>query len=199
MEIAAKDSFFDSLKTYLNRHRWYNRLYDYIRYDIPNFFRNVWIFRKALREYHWWDSHGTMMFMKTSFDHMAPKFDKHGIEIESSRNKKIMKMRRAAELLENYLEDKYIELAEKELGEIKYHPLEFEPAADHTGCYTLVDRRTKEEREHERKVFEFSRTLEEAQWNELFEILKGQDYFKFSKDKDWDDQFDGSGIRGWWD
>ena len=199
MEIEAKDSFLESVKTYLNRHRWYNRLYDYIRYDIPNFFRNVWLFRKALREYYWWDSYGTMKFMKTSFEHMATKFDKHGHEIESSRNKKVMKMRRTVELLENYLEDKYIELAEKELGEIKYHPLEFESAKDHPGYYTMVDRRTAKEQDHERKVFALSRTLEESQWNELLEILKGQDYSKFSKKKDWDDQFDGSGIRGWWD
>ena len=37
------------------------------------------------------------------------------------------------------------------------------------------------------------------QLDELFVILKGQDYTKFDKDIDWYEQFDGSGIKGWWD
>ena len=48
-------------------------------------------------------------------------------------------------------------------------------------------------------MFDRAREIERQEWDELFTILKGQDYTKFDKDVDWDEQFDGSGIKGWWD
>jgi hypothetical protein len=71
----------------------------------------------------------------------------------------------------------------------------------HPNCYQLVDKDTPEEKEHNRKIFERSREIGEAEWAELWEILKGQDYEKFENDeeKSWNSQFDGSGLRGWWD
>ena len=36
-------------------------------------------------------------------------------------------------------------------------------------------------------------------WKELINLLKGQNYSKFKKEIDFAEQFDGSGIRGWWD
>jgi hypothetical protein len=63
----------------------------------------------------------------------------------------------------------------------------------------LVDNETKEESDHNSKVFKRAREIGEQEWNELFEILKGQDYETFDKDVDWWRQFDGTGIRGWWD
>lgn len=199
MKIFAKNKFMESVERYIARQRWYWVSYDFIRYDIPNFFRNIWIFRKALREYHWWDSHGTQLFMKTSFEYMAPNYEKHGLEVESSRSKKVAKMYRAAKLLENNMEDNYVEMAEKELGEIKYYPLEFEPAPDHPGYFQLAEKRTKEEQAHERKVYQRAREIEQEEWEEFCNIIKGQDYSKFDKEKDWDEQFDGSGLKGWWD
>ena len=41
--------------------------------------------------------------------------------------------------------------------------------------------------------------IEKQEWNELFQILKGQDYAKFNKKTDWNEQFDGTGLKGWWD
>jgi hypothetical protein len=63
----------------------------------------------------------------------------------------------------------------------------------------LVDNETKEESDHNSKVFKRAREIEEQEWNELFELLKGQNYKNFDKDVDWWQQFDGTGIRGWWD
>ena len=51
----------------------------------------------------------------------------------------------------------------------------------------------------DKKVFNRAREIEKQEWDELFVILKGQDYTKFDKKIDWDKQFDGSGIKGWWD
>ena len=41
--------------------------------------------------------------------------------------------------------------------------------------------------------------IQRQEWDEMFEILKGQDYSKFDRKISWDKQFDGTGIRGWWD
>ena len=73
------------------------------------------------------------------------------------------------------------------------------PTKENPNLFELVDYSTKEEKEMNRKYYNRVNELEEQEWNEFWEILKGQDYKKFDKDKDWDDQFDGSGIQGWWD
>ena len=89
------------------------------------------------------------------------------------------------------------------------------PAHDHSKLgekneklYKLVDYDTDEEREHNRKVYDRTHELEEQEWNELFEILKGQNYKEYydtlseeekknpNNHSEW---FDGSGLRGWWD
>ena len=116
-------------------------------------------------------------------------------------------MRRAIELIKNYNEDNYIDMAEKELGELVLHEWEFEDVEDKPGYSRIVDNDTEEEKIHNRKVFERAQEIEEKEWDELFQILKGQNYAVFqmyqdkSEDKksSWDNWFDGSGIKGWWD
>ena len=108
-------------------------------------------------------------------------------------------------------------MAEAELGEIIHHPWEFEETGDTTDnplgeknekLYKLVDYDTDEEREHNRKVYDRTHELEEQEWNELFEILKGQNYKEYyetlseeekKNQNNYDNWFDGSGLRGWWD
>jgi hypothetical protein len=130
---------------------------------------------------------------------MAAKIDKYGLEVEHSKSKKVMKMWRAAKLMEHFIEDNFIELAEKELGELIINRFEFEPVPDKPGYSRLVDNDTPEEKDHNDKIFKRAREIEELMWSELWDILKGQDYKKFSDEIDWDKQFDGSGLRGWWD
>jgi hypothetical protein len=90
-------------------------------------------------------------------------------------------------------------MAEKELGDLIFNDWEFEDVPDKPGFSQLVDNDTDEERVHNRKVFDRAREIEKQEWDELFVILKGQDYTKFDEKIDWDKQFDGSGIKGWWD
>jgi hypothetical protein len=108
-------------------------------------------------------------------------------------------MRRAIEILKNCREDNYLAMAEKELGDLIFNDWEFEDVPDKPGFSQLVDNDTDEERIHNRKIFDRSNEIQEKEWSELFVILKGQDYTKFDKEIDWDEQFDGSGLRGWWD
>ena len=199
MKINFSDSFDDSIKTLIRRNTWWYKTYEFFRYDLPRFFKNIWRFRKALWNHYWYDHHGTLMFLEIGLSHISDNTEKYGIEVDKSRLKKVEKMRRVVQLIKNYNEDLYIEMAEKELGEIIMKKPEFKPTEQNPDFFELVDNETPEEKEHNLKVYSRATELEESEWNELCEILKGQDYNKFNKETDFDQQFDGSGLRGWWD
>ena len=199
MKVGFADSFGDSIKTLIRHQTWWYKTYELFRYDLPRFFKNVWTFRKALWSHYWFDHHGTLKFLEIGLTNTSDTIEKYGNEVDGPRLKKVAAMRRAIELIKNYNEDNYIEMSEKELGELKLHDWEFEPVEDEPGYSRLVDKDTDEEKIHNRKVFDRAREIERQEWDELFTILKGQDYTKFDKDVDWDEQFDGSGIKGWWD
>jgi hypothetical protein len=200
MEINVAPTFFDSIKRMISREKWYWKTWDFLRRDMPRFFRNLWMFRKDLYNYRWYSGqHAVLPFMKTALMDMAAKVDEYGLEVEHSKSKKIMKMWRAAKLMEHFIEDDFIELAEMELGELIHRKFEFEDVPDKPGFYQLVDNESPEEKEHNSKVFARAREIEKQMWDELWTIIQGQDYTKFDKDIDWDKQFDGSGLRGWWD
>lgn len=219
MDVKFADSFGDSIKRLIRHQTWWYKTYETIRYKIPMFFKNIYKFRQVLWEHRWWDYRFTITTLRTSLEIME-KGMHNGMEIWESRGKKVAKMQRAIQILRNIEDDNYIEMAEAELGEIIHHPWEFEETGDTTDnpmgeknekLYRLVDKETDEEREHNSKVFARTRELEEQEWNELWQILKGQDieeYKEFEKtltdeQKKETDQyykwFDGSGLRGWWD
>jgi hypothetical protein len=199
MEIKFTDTFAKSLKKLYWQNTWLYKVYSFFRYDLLRFFKNIWKFRKALYNHYWFDHHGTLMFMEIGLTDIANNIEKHGIEVDSSRLKKVEKMRRAIQLIKNYNEDLYIEMAEKELGELVMHDWEFKATDDNPDLFELVDKDTPEEKEHNRKVFARAKEIGEQEWKELFSILEGQNYTKFDDNKDFDNQFDGSGLRGWWD
>jgi hypothetical protein len=209
MEVKFKDSFFESFKKMVNREKWYWKTWDFIKTDLPRFFKNIWIFRKALYNHRWWSGHHTVFyFMETAINDIANNVDKRGNEIKGSSEKKIEKMRRVAEILENFRKENFIDLAENELGiETIHKGFEFEE--NNNGTYSLVDNESDEEKSHNRKIYNRSTEIEKEMFKELWTILEGQDYSKFEtapEDMDhnksydhWLKQFDGSGIRGWWD
>ena len=199
MEVNFADSFEDSLKTMISHNTWWYKTYNLFRRGIPNFVKNVWRFRKPLWNHNWWDNHASLEFLQVSLTHMADNIEKYGSEIDGPRLKKVEKMRRASQLIQNYINDSYSEMAESELGELILHDWEFEDIPDKPGFSRLVDKETPEEKEHNTKVFKRAHEIESQEWNELFEILKGQDVNKFDKDYDWEKQFDGSGLKYWWD
>ena len=211
MNIEFVDTFGDSLKRLIRHNTWWYKTYDFFRRDIGRFVKNVWRFRKPLFNYYWWDNHSMLQFVETSLVHMSDNLEKYGNEVDGPRMKKIIAMRRAIELIRNYNEDKYIEMAESELGEVVHHPWEFEDVEDNPRCSRLVDNDTPEEKEHNRKVYNRSYEIEGQEWEELFKLLKGQNHEEYRKlydaqsEKDvkndnlWDEWFDGSGIKGWWD
>ena len=209
MEIKFKDTFFDSLKRMIDREKWYWKTWDFFRYDLPRGLKNFWLFRKAVWNYRWWSGHHAVLpLMQKALEDMAVNIERHGHEVESSSSKKVRAMKRAAVIMEYFINDDFIEMAEAELGEIVHHPWEWEPAEDE-GYVQLKNNDTPEEKEHNSKVFARAKEIEEQLWAELLRILEGQDYSKFEKAPDeldnnkswdhWHNQFDGSGLRGWWD
>jgi hypothetical protein len=199
MDIKFADTFDDSIKRLIRHNTWWYKTYELFRYDLPRFFKNIWRFRKPLWNHYWFDHHSSLTFLEVSLTHISDNVEKHGNEVDGPRLKKVAAMRRVVELIKNYNEDNYIDMAEKELGELILHDWEFEYVPDKPGFSQLVDNDTDEERVHNRKVFDRAREIEKQEWDELFVILKGQDYTKFDEDIDWYEQFDGSGIKGWWD
>jgi hypothetical protein len=149
--------------------------------------------------------------MEVGLEEMGDNLEKYGLEVDVSRLKKVKSIKRAAELIRNYNQDLYIEMAEKELGKVILYDWEFEEVEDKPGYSRLVDNDTEDEKEHNRKVFKRAREIGDQEWKELWRILQGQDHEEYKKisealteeEKRAQDHyykwFDGSDLRGWWD
>jgi hypothetical protein len=211
MKIGFKNSFFDSLER-LNTHQtWWYKTYETLRYGIPRFFKNVWRFKNELYDFYGWDYSYNLSIFRRSLEITADYLEKNGMEVDDSRLKKVEKMRRAIELLNNIRSNSHIESAEKELGDLFLTDWEFEEVPDSNGSMRLIENETPEQKKHNSKVFARSNEIEEEEWTELWEIIKGQDHDAYKKHLNkakisgndttdsWSEWFDGSGIRGWWD
>ena len=200
MKITFADSFWDSLDKFSRRQTWWYKTYAIFRYKIPMFFENIWFFRKQLWEFRSWDYSYNLRLFGRSLEKTVHTIEHHGQEVEIARMKKVTKMKRAIEIMNSFSESNYTERAEQELGEIK-----------NLGGWMEGREDSPEESEHNRKVFELSRKIEDNEWNELWEILKGQNHQEYidllnnlsdeeKKNRDvWNDWHNGSGMRGWWD
>jgi len=207
MKIEFKETFFESVKDLIWHETKLWKVWAFIVRGIPNFFGNIWRFRKELYNHQWWDYRYTLEMLHRSLVIMEKELSTEGIENWPSREKKVLKIRRAIQLLDNRLSDNFTEQAEKELGELHLKPMEWEPTED--GNYKLIDNDTNEEREHNRKVFKLSSTIDDREWRELWNIFKGQSMLDFKKyvktlpkeeqETAWDNWFNGSDMRGWWD
>lgn len=206
MEVKFAPSFFKSLKKISRQNTWWYKTYEFFRYKIGWFFRNIWKFRKELYKHRPWDSVYSLSMLRRSLEEICNNIEKYGIEVETSRLKKVEKMERAIEILKWHEGDKFIELAEKELG--------YE-----TNCNFLFKDEPSDITESNRKIFNLSTKIEEDSFNELLQIFKGQDindFIKINNDlkekyKDNPDEyfiesenlhdnwFDGSGLKSWWD
>jgi hypothetical protein len=168
--------------------------------DFPNFFKNIWKFRTALWNHHWWDYSGTLEFIEIGINDMAKNISIKGIEVNSSRMKKVTKMRRVVEILRNIREDRYFDIVETEMGRgLNGFNYDFTPSEDYPGYFEMVDNDTEEEQDFKHRYFDRMRELEKKEWDELWNLLKGQDLSSLSEKESYDDHYDGSGLLGWWD
>ena len=202
MEVKFKNTFFESFKRMINRERWYWKLWDLFRYDIPRFFRNLWLFRKNLWNHTWYNGDSSVLpWVKTAVDDMAWRIEKYGHEVDESRMKKVAKMRRLSYLIDVCVKDEFIDEAEKELGfKYVYYPFEFEEVLGNDKVYTLKQNETPEDKENNSKLLNRSHEIQKEYWEEICAIIKGPDYDAMrASDEDWDKLYDGSDLRAWWD
>jgi hypothetical protein len=211
MKIQFADRFNKSLKRLIWHQHPVYKIYETFRYKIPIFFKNLWFFRKELWDFRSWDYGFNLMMLRRSLEKTVNTIEVYGNEVEESRMKKVEKMKRVIELLKNVRSDSYIEMAEKELGEIKHIDWEFEEVPDKPGYMKLVDKEDDEEKDHNRKVYKRANEIELEEWREIWRILEGQDHNEYVKlmestseeDKQktdlWYIWFDGSGMKNWWD
>ena len=211
MNIQFADSFRKSLKTIRTQNTWWYKTYKLFNKELPIFFKNIWFFRKQLWSFRGWDYSYNLDLFSKSLEKTAHYLEFYGYEIEETKSKKVEKIKRVIHLINNLTNDTYIESAEKELGELIMNGIEFEPLPDRPELYEIVDNDTEEEKEHNKKVFNRATEIENEEWNEIWEILKGQNHSEYvslyesqSKEKKmerdlWKDWFDGSGMKHWWD
>ena len=200
MKIEFADSFWKSLKT-LSRHQtWWYKIYEFFRRDLPYFLENIWFFRKELYKFRSWDYSYNLEMFRRSLEKTVNTIEFHGHEIDKSRIKKVEKINRTIQLINNIRSDEYVNQAETELGKIKNSDWLWTDKED-----------TEEEKIHNRKVFDRAREIEDSEWKELWSIIHGQDVKEYREIYDsktdeekreedaWTDWFDGSGMKGWWD
>lgn len=203
MKIEFSDTFLESLEKIAKKERWWYKLWDTFRYDIPRFFRNIIKFRKELYQFYDWDWNYSMAMFRRGIELDCNYIEEKGIEVDSSRLKKVAAMRRAIQLMKWHENDYFMELAEEDLG------YEFRFSKN------LEDIMKKEDEETERinsLIVKRAREIENETWDELFMILKGQDNGELNgimkiaaeenegnSENSYDDWFDGTGVRGWWD
>lgn len=198
MKIEIVDTFWDGLKKISFKSIWYMKLIDLFRYDIPHYLKNLKRFNKILWNYRGWNGDQSLLFMEESIRHTCFIIENYGMEFDESRLKKIAKMKRTCDILNNINENRYIEIAEKSLGrEIDTNITFGEP--DENGTVRLNLYKNEEEEKFSSEVFKLTRELEDAEWKELWVILQGQDFPKGMSREEYDKFYDGSGLKGWWD
>jgi hypothetical protein len=178
MDVQITDSFTKSLKMLMWHESRVYKVYALFRYDIAHFLKNIWRFRKELWSHAWWDYRFTLNMLERSLAIMEKGMSEKGMEVSESREPKVKKMRRALELLKNSREDYFIDRAEQELGELKLSEWQFELLEN--GNHKLIENESEQDKEHNHKVYQRAREIEEKEWKELWKIV----------DKD---------LRGWWD
>lgn len=199
MKVIFADSFWKSLKRLSMHQTWWYKTYEVFRYKIPMFFENIWFFRKELWRFRSWDYTFNLMMLSRSLEKTVHTLEFHGWEIEETKIKKVEKIKRVIEIIKSLDESNYIKRAEDQIGELR-------------GVEFWEDKEdTPEDKEHNKKVFDLSTQIENDEWEELFNILKGQDHKEYGKlletqsEEDkwktdlWTKWFDGSGMKHWWD
>lgn len=215
MKVQFTNSFFKSFKKLKRNNMFFNKTWLVLTDELPNFFGNIWRFKKVLWNHSWFDSHYTIEALCTSISILEKGISKRGHEVPESRNKKTEKMRRSLEIMKSYMDDDYIDRAENIIGKLPDHPWDFQPSEDHADCFQLIDHDTPEEKELRSKVYKHARKIQNEEWNELWKIFRGQDpndyniwieenkhnYTQEQIDENvaYYDWFNGDGLAGWWD
>lgn len=148
-------------------------------YDFKNGVKNLFNFFWVVWKWRAWDnSFNLELFSKGIERYLKESQNSYLMEIDETRLPKEANMRRVIEIIKNINDELiYTDMAEKELGELPHWDIKFEPCDDlkddeDKPYYELVDERSDEEKEFTRKVYRRSEEIEQAEWDELWEILR---------------------------
>lgn len=160
--------------------------------DVPDFFKNIWKFRKELWHHVDFDYESSLRFLRRNIQLIrASKL--YDYEDENDKKRKLESMDSALLLLDNIIEDDYVSIAENYLGKKLNHDTIL---ANNSNDKFYLLPNSKDDRE----IFDTARAIEKQEWEELFDILKGPN-------KDNDIQIDGdelgrltngNGLYKWW-
>ena len=197
MEVKFADSFWESLDRMIKRERWYWKTWDFLRYDIPKGVRNIIFFWKVIWNFRPWDHTYNLRILAKSLEPLRDSIIK-GSEVNVPRLKKVARIERAIEILNNITEDKYTDIAESQLG--------YEVNSE----FIFRDHEPEEIKEANRKIYELSQEIEYKEWKELWPIFQGQEHSHYvmlldkmtpeerKEDDVWNNWYDGSGMGHWW-
>lgn len=197
MVIKKIKCFCKSLLNFINFGSWYTKFWNFLRYDLPNGVKNIIFFWKVVWNFRSWDYTYNLRIFAKSLEPLRNSLIK-GQEVDITRLKKIKKIERAIEILNNIVEDKYQEIAESQLGFSVSFEFDFE------------NFKTKELGEENRKIFYLCQEIESAEWKELWTIFEGQKNSHFllllnkispeerNTTNSHDNWYDGTGMGHWW-
>lgn len=197
MEVKFADSFWKSLDRMVKRERWYWKTWDFLRYDIPKGVKNIIFFWKVIWNFRPWDHTYNLRILAKSLEPLRDSI-KGGYEVDISKLKKVQKIERAIEILNNITEDKYINIAESQLG-LKVNT-----------DYIFDNDAPENIKEANGKIYSLSQEIEDKEWKELWVIFQGQEHSHYvmlldkmnteqrKNDDVWDNWYDGSGMGHWW-
>ena len=174
-----------------------HKIQDFIE-SVKLFVKNSWHFRKELSSYYPWQY--DLKFLKKTIETTRDVMIKYGNEEPISKNKRIGAMNRTIYLLDRFIKEDFSDEAEEEL-DLKRIGNYYFKKIEGSENYTMENDCTDEEKKINGIIFNRSIEIEREYWDELWNLIKGQDRYenKFQSDQEFDDWFDGSGIRGWWD
>lgn len=197
MEVKFADSFWESLDRIVKKERWYWKTWDFLRYDIPKGIKNIIFFWKVIWNFRPWDFTYNLRIFAKSLEPLKDSI-KNGYEVDVTRLKKVAKIERAIEILNNITEDKYNDIAESQLG----YGVNSE--------FIFRDDEPEEIKEANRKIYDLSREIEDKEWKEIWTIFQGQEHSHYvillnkitpeqrKKEDAWSNWYDGSGMGHWW-
>jgi hypothetical protein len=167
-------------------------------YFIIGFFKflfNIWKFRKILWRYRGYDYTDTLCLLQHSLKDLHNSIF-IGYEEDDSKNKKLQKIERTIEILNNIIEDNYRKISLEKLGyeepELKYTFVKID-----NNRTELKFTNTKEENKIFSELLQMQQQLSRLEWEELWKILNGnRQYFKDVEE--YFELFDGSGLDTWW-
>lgn len=159
-------------------------IFDFLVYHLPRFLRNVFLFRRELIRHEWWDYYFTLMMLQRSLQITRDGLEKKGSEVIETKQLKINKISRAVEIIDHILDNSYEEMAENKLGK----------------KYTFAAHGALNVEQDNKEIIDLAVEIEDSEWQELWKILNGQNILDLkNSNKSYEEWYDGSGMRGWWD